>query len=131
MAIEILKQPQVRVNEGVTYHIYAIERTAEVTGEQPAPLEGQEQEQQVAPLARAIGAVAIAPSQMARYTDNDRNPYMIHDTMKVQGLVGGEAVYDKTISPRGFLGSHKPFYGMRIGIAKRRAAHRVKSVLTA
>lgn len=119
------------MNECVTYHIYAIERTAEVVGDQPAPVEWQEQEQQVVPHARAIGAVAIAPSQMARYMDDDRSPYMIHDTMKVQGLVGGEAVYDKTISPRGFLGSHKPFYGLRIGIAKRRAAHRVKSVLTA
>lgn len=131
MAIEIMEDPQIHVNAGITYHIYATEQTAEATSEQQTPVQGQELAQQVAPCARVIGAVAIAPSQMARYADNEPNPYIIHDIMQVQGLVGGKAVYDKTISPRGFLGIHKPFYGLRINIAKRRAAHRVKSVLTA
>ena len=128
MPIEILKTPSIQVNAGVTYHIYAIETVAQATEQQSATAA---QEQPGLSQPRAIGAVAIAPSQLERYADNDRHPYLIHETMIVQGIIGGEAVYDKRISPRGVFGSHLPFYGLRIGIAKRRAAHRVKSVLTA
>lgn len=130
MAIEILDEPQIQVNEGITYHVYAIEQLPEVENEH-SEQQGDEQERHDVPRARAIGLVAIAPSSMARYIDDDRTPYMVHDVIKVQGIIDDEAVYDKTISPRGFLGARRPFYGLRIGIAKRRAAHRVKSLLSA
>ena len=123
MSLELLDEPAIQVKDGTTYHIYAIDRVDEV----PACDEAEKAEP-VSP--KAVGYVALTQGLMERYVEDDSKPYMIHDTMIVQGAVGTSRVYDKTISPRAFMGVPKPFYGMRISIAKRRAAHRVIATLT-
>lgn len=117
MTIEMLDKPVLQVKDGDTYHILAIQRVASEEPDMPDKHE-------------PIGYVALIPSLMERFVDDATTPFMIHDTMKVQGIIGGKEVYDKTVSPKGFLGFSKPLYGMRIAIARHRAAHRVTSLLS-
>jgi hypothetical protein len=123
MSLELLDEPTVQVKDGTTYHIYAIDTIDDASVREEA-------EKTEPALPKAVGYVALTQGLMERYLENDQRPYMIHDTMIVQGAVGTSRVYDKTISPRAFMGLPKPFYGIRISIAKRRATHRVLATLT-
>ncbi len=122
MAVELLEKPVTQIQDGVTWHVYAVDAIEDL------PHGGEPVAESALP--KAVGYVALTPSQMARCIDDDPRPYMIHDTMVVQGVVAGEAIYNKTVSPRGFLGCPKPFYGARISFARKHAARRVVATLT-
>ena len=122
--MEILEEPQVYAKNGTTYHVLAKEDIL------PRLNEGQNQDEKVNSAVRVIGYVSLEPITIARYDEDDKHPYMYHEGMKVQGVISDAPVYNKTVSPRGFMGSRRPFYDLRINLARRRATRRVNKMLS-
>ncbi len=123
--MEILEEPQVIARNGTTYHLLAVEQVPQQLNEVHTT-----QDEPVRPAVRAIGYVSLEPITIARYEEGARRPYMYHDGMKVQGVISGLAVYENNVSTNGFLGVYKPFYDLRINLARRRATIRVNKILS-
>lgn len=113
------------MQNGVTCHILAID-TAPLAPEQVDGGEGQAKARSL-----AIGFVAIYPTIIDRYHEGRSKPYMSHESITVDGMVGGQEVYQKVVSPKGAEGFPLPFYGIRVAVARKRAGKRVKSILSA
>jgi hypothetical protein len=123
--MEIIEEPQVIARNGTTYHLLAVEQVPQQLNEVHTT-----QDEPGRSAVRAIGYVSLEPITIARYEEGARHPYMYHDGMKVQGVISGLAVYENNVSTNGFLGVYKPFYDLRINLARRRATRRVNKILS-
>ena len=126
MALRILEEPEIVVRPAMTLHVLAID-TPGFERETDEPFDFA----QVEPGTKVAGVVALQPGVRELIWEWEKEPYKTHETMTVTGMVGDRAVYDKIVSPNSlFLGMPKPLYGLRIAVAKRRAANRVRSILS-
>jgi len=112
--IEILKSPIVQVVGDTTHHIFAIDK---------APITAEEASGRALP--EAIGAVTVRPALIEHDASASNMPYGLSRATEVQGKVGKEVVYDKTLDIIFPLDVKKPFLGLRTNIAKRRASRAV------
>lgn len=108
MQVEILKKPELLIEEDTAHHVMAVAHET---------IEGQK-------VSKVAAEVAVGATTHKRYLEDT-----IHPATIVQGIVGNGLLYEKMVANTG------PFtslvYGLRLGIAKRKAARYVTSALKA
>jgi hypothetical protein len=120
MAIERFERPEIKVEDGRVYHVLVAD-TSNI------------QEMTTLDLARSnydsLGCVEVGPIEMQV---NDHNGFKLrsYGATLVTGLVGGNAVFEKVVDPKGYLGIPRPFYVLRIARARKRAGRVVNSMFS-